>query len=168
MTRYAQDGNSPPTLHAQVQAQYELDHYSRSQNVANIIHSDYEFAQPKSYIIGTAGATQVDNPFNTPAQFKVYFLNVPDSNAVVTLQTDNTDTTTLPASSQAIKGFIGFAFIGPIAANSNIGEWTDFEQNVLLKVSGTLTTQETIIIGFRRKKDLLLPRNTTAFNDLSQ
>lgn len=145
---------------------YNTDRYSRQANVTNILHELYEYAQPKSYIIGSAQSVSVDNPFNTPAQYKIYFLNIPDSAAIITLQVDTNDKAPIP-SATPISAYVGYAFNGPVAANTNIGEWLDFEQNVMLKFSGTFPTQETIIIGFRRRKDLFIPTNVTPFNDPS-
>lgn len=158
----------PPIYQEHIYKPEEVYRFYQTHNILNLPDEAYEYAQPKTYIMGANAVFQVDNPFNTPAQYLIYLLAIPDNGAMVSIQADSTDTISIPANNQAIKGMIGYTFIGPITATANIGQWVDFQQNLQLRFYGTLTTQETVILGFRRMRDLMIPANLHPFNEPGQ
>lgn len=139
----------------------------RSEDVTNIVDHSYEYSQPKSFRLTTASNFQVNNPFNTPSQFALLYATVSDAASLLALTIDNNDTSTLPTANNItdFPGYLlsqtGTAPLSPALA------WIDFQQFVQVRASGITTFLEFCLL-FRRKREQIIPRNITPFNDPSQ
>jgi hypothetical protein len=127
--------------------------------------SSYEYSQPKSFYLISNAAQQVDNPFNTPAQFGLLYADIPDSGAILQINFDNLDPSVVSPTVSS-SGVPGYIMVGTISMAFQ-EMWSDFQQFVMVKTSG-VTTKMNFIIVFRRLRDQYIPRNMNMMNELTQ
>jgi hypothetical protein len=126
----------------------------------------YEYSQPKSFRMRGTNNFQVSNPFDTPAQYALLYAQVSDAGAYLALTTDNNDMTGLPVTTNSIQDFPGW-IISQQNPITPIAYWVDFSDFVLVRCTAP-SSFTTFTLGFRRRKNMYIPQNTTMFNEPSQ
>jgi len=143
------------------------EYYRRDRDPTNIINEDYEYTKPQTLIFqapsGTASQiVTVQNPFNTPAQFCLLYMALKEQFDYVSINFDQPASTGFP-STQFVPGMIFNDNIQPVPQNY----WIDFSDYIQCFMNvGTIGTN--IIIGFRRLREHVIPRNFTPLNEPSQ
>lgn len=144
---------------------YHEQYYRRDQDITNIVDDDYEYSQPQTLILkNVTESFQINNPFGTPAQFVLIYVALKELNDVLAFQADYTyNLSPNVSANNFVPGQIYIDNIQPPPALY----WSDFQQYIgCYALAGTIGINA--IMAFRRKKDQIIPRNRTNFNDLSQ
>lgn len=147
---------------------YTLESIHRPyQTVNSIMDTEmyYEYSLPKSFLIVDNMSEQVDNPFNTPAQFSLRYVQIADSSATLQIMVDNPDTNVVPNGVDA-KNVPGIIMIGTVV-QSMPSDWLDFQQFIMIKTNN-VTNKMNFIIRFRRLRDQYIPKNVNMMNELTQ
>lgn len=143
-------------------------HVLRTPDITNSIYDGYEYSQPKGYRLVSASTFQANNPFNSPAQFCLYYARVNDANNYLALNVDSNDSSPLTLNSN-ILDFPGILLTqtstSPLAP---FPQWVDFQSFVLCRVGGTITTFTEFVLIFRRRREVYIPNNKTPFNGPEQ
>lgn len=150
---------------------FQPENVSRLQDVTTIFSKDdekYEFSQPKTFLLvdNTQPLLRVDNPFDTPAQCGLCYVQIAATAGRVQLQIDNADQSPIQNTNN-VTGMPGLLFVGSMNAVFTPPIWTDFQEFVALKTL-SVPPNITVILLFRRETALALPRNLTPMNELTQ
>jgi hypothetical protein len=160
----------PYITHAPNHNVYQERGYWRGDDTSIVNDSNedkYEYSQPMSLVtfVGTIQVFKVTNPFGTPAQVCLLYSNLITTNSFFTIATDqNLQTNSFPSGVDFTPGIT----IYNAGVYNGAPYWIDFQQFVSVLTSDQGGTGLNIVLGFRRKREQIIPTNSNRYNELSQ